>query len=62
MEKEDFEQQMKIITPKMINVDSIIGIKSFSGKVIVADLENEYFINNANYFNNVGNFLIYNQI
>ena len=51
-----FEQQMKIITPKMINVDSIIGIKSFSGKVIVADLENEYFINNANYFNNVGNF------
>jgi len=51
-----FEQQMKIITPKMINVDSIIGIKSFTGKVVVADLENEYFINNASYFNNVENF------
>ena len=51
-----FEQQMKIITPKMINVDSIIGIKSFSGKVVIADLENEYFINNSSYFNNVGNF------
>jgi len=51
-----FEQQMKIITPKMINVDSIIGIKSFTGKVVVADLENEFFINNASYFNNVGNF------
>ena len=51
-----FEQQMKIITPKMINVDSIIGIKSFSGKVVVADLENEYFINSSSYFNNVENF------
>lgn len=51
-----FEQQMKIITPKMINVDSIIGIKSFTGKVVVADLENEYFMNNASYFNNVENF------
>ena len=51
-----FEQQMKIITPKMINVDSIIGIKSFSGKVVVADLENEFFINNTSYFNNVENF------
>ena len=36
-----FEQQMKVITPKMINVDSILGIKSFNGKVVVADLNND---------------------
>ena len=51
-----FEQQMKIITPKMINVDSIIGIKSFTGKVVVADLDNEFFNNSNIYFNNVENF------
>ena len=39
----------------MINVDSIYGIKSFSGKVVVADLNNEYF-NNNNYFNIVDTF------
>ena len=47
---------MKIITPKMINVDSIIGIKSFTGKVVVADLDNEFFNNSNIYFNNVENF------
>ena len=47
-----FEQQMKIIIPKNINVDSILGIKSFTGKIIVADLDNEFF-NNNNYFNTV---------
>ena len=51
-----FEQQMKIITPKMINVDSIIGIKNFIGKVVVADLDNEIFTNSNNYFNNVETF------
>ena len=51
-----FEQQMKIISPKMINVDSIVGIKSFSGKVVVADLENEFFNNSSNYFTNVETF------
>ena len=51
-----FEQQMKIITPKMINVDSILGIKSLTGKVVVADLDNEFFNNSNNYFNNVENF------
>ena len=51
-----FEQQMKIITPKMINVDSILGIKSFNGKVTVADLDNEFFSNSNGYFNTVENF------
>ena len=51
-----FEQQMKIITPKMINVDSILGIKSFNGKITVADLDNEFFNNSSGYFNNVENF------
>ena len=51
-----FEQQMKVITPKLLNVDSILGIKSFSGKVIVADLNDEYFNNSNIYFNIVGNF------
>ena len=53
-----FEQQMKVITPKMINVDSIIGIKSFNGKVTVADLDNEFFNNSNGYFNTVENFFI----
>ena len=53
-----FEQQMKVITPKMINVDSILGIKSFNGKVVVADLNNDYYFNNSNnnYFTIVENF------
>ena len=51
-----FEQQMKVIIPKNINVDSILGIKSFSGKVVVADLDNEFFNNGNNYFNNVETF------
>ena len=53
-----FEQQMKIIIPKNINVDSILGIKSFTGKVVVADLDNEFF-NNNNYFNTVTTFFNY---
>ena len=51
-----FEQQMKVVIPKNINVDSILGIKSFSGKVVVADLENEFFNNGNNYFNTVETF------
>ena len=51
-----FEQQMKIIIPKNINVDSILGIKSFTGKIVVADLDNEFFNNSNNYFNTVTTF------
>ena len=51
-----FEQQMKVITPKLLNVGSILGIKSFSGKIVVADLNDEYFNNSNMYFNIVGNF------
>ena len=51
-----FEQQMKILVPKNINVDSILGIKSFSGKIVVADLDNEFFNNSNNYFNKVETF------
>ena len=50
-----FEQQMKIIVPKTMNVDSILGIKTFSGKIVVADLDNEYIYNN-NYYNDVATF------
>ena len=56
IERGFFEQQMKVITPKLLNVDSILGVKSFSGKVIVADLNDEYFNNSNIYFNIVGNF------
>ena len=48
-----FEQQMKVLTPKNINVDSILGIKSFTGKIQVADLENEQLANSKSYFNSV---------
>ena len=51
-----FEQQMKILAPKNINVDSTLGIKSFSGKIVVADLDNEFFNNSNNYFNKVETF------
>ena len=54
-ERAFFEQQMKLISPKMINIDSILGIKTFSGKVVVADLNDEFF-NNNNYFNTVESF------
>ena len=53
-----FEQQMKIITPKNMNFDTIMGIKSFSGKIEVADMENEQLNDSQNYFNTVGNFFI----
>ena len=55
-ERNFFEQQMKVITPKNINVDSIMNIKSFNGIIEVADLENEQFINNKIYFDSVQNF------
>ena len=55
-ERSFFEQQMKVLVPKNINVDSIIGIKSFSGKIVVVDLDNEFFNNSSNYFNNVDTF------
>ena len=51
-----FEQQMKIITPKNMNFDTIMGIKSFSGKIEVADMENEQLNDSQNYFNTVENF------
>ena len=51
-----FEQQMKVLTPKNINVDSILGIKSFTGKIEVADLENDQFNNSKTYFTSVENF------
>ena len=56
VERGFFEQQMKVLIPKNINVDSVIGIKSFSGKIIVADLDNEFFNNSDNYFNTVDTF------
>ena len=51
-----FEQQMKIINPKMINVESFLSIKTFTGKVEVADLNNDFFNNSNIYFNSVENF------
>ena len=51
-----FEQQMKVLTPKNILIDSILGIKSFSGKIQVADLETEQLNNSKTYFTSVENF------
>ena len=51
-----FEQQMKVLTPKNILIDSILGIKSFSGKIQVADLETEQLNNSRTYFASVENF------
>ena len=51
-----FEQQMKVLTPKNIMIDSILGIKSFSGKIQVADLETEQLNNSKTYFASVENF------
>ena len=53
-----FEQQMKVLTPKNINVDSILSIKSFTGKIQVANLENEQFNNAKSYFTSVENFFM----
>ena len=51
-----FEQQMKVLTPKNIMIDSILGIKSFDGKIQVANLENEQISNIKTYFGTVENF------
>ena len=51
-----FEQQMKLLTPKNIMIDSILGIKSFDGKIQVANLENEQINNIKTYFSTVENF------
>ena len=51
-----FEQQMKVLTPKNIIIDSILGIKSFDGKIQVANLENEQINNSKTYFAAVENF------
>ena len=51
-----FEQQMKVLTPKNIMIDSILGIKSFDGKIQVANLENEQINNIKTYFGTVENF------
>ena len=55
-ERSFFEQQMKVLTPKNILIDSILGIKSFSGKIQVADLETEQLNNSRTYFASVENF------
>ena len=51
-----FEQQMKVLTPKNIMIDSILGIKSFDGKIQAANLENEQINNIKTYFGTVENF------
>ena len=51
-----FEQQMKILTPKILNIDNIGSIGSFEGKIEVADMEDEQYNNNKNYFNSVETF------
>jgi sorting nexin-7/30/sorting nexin-8 len=51
-----FEQQMKILTPKILNIDNIGSISSFQGKIEVADMEDEQYNNNKNYFNSVETF------
>ena len=51
-----FEQQMKILTPKILNIDNIGSIASFEGKIEVADMEDEQYNNNKNYFNSVETF------
>ena len=56
-ERNFFEQQMKIINPKNINIDNVLNIKSFNGKVEIADMENEEYNNNKNYFNSVETFI-----
>jgi sorting nexin-7/30/sorting nexin-8 len=51
-----FEQQMKILTPKILNIDNIGSIASFECKIEVADMEDEQYNNNKNYFNSVETF------
>ena len=51
-ERTYFEQQMKMITPKMIKVDSFIGIRTFEGKATTSNLS-DLFFNNNDYFNKV---------
>ena len=51
-----FEQQMKILTPKILNIDNIGSIASLEGKIEVADMEDEQYNNNKNYFNSVETF------
>jgi sorting nexin-7/30/sorting nexin-8 len=51
-----FEQQMKLLTPKILNIDNIGSIGSFEGKIEVADMEDEQYNNNKNYFNSVETF------
>ena len=51
-----FEQQMKILTPKILNIDNIGSIASFEGKIEVSDMEDEQYNNNKNYFNSVETF------
>ena len=56
-ERNFFEQQMKIMNPKNISIDSVLNIKTFSGKIEIADMENEEYNNNKNYFNSVETFI-----
>ena len=51
-----FEQQMKLLTPKILNIDNIGSIASFEGKIEVADMEDEQYNNNKNYFISVETF------
>ena len=57
-ERSFFEQQMRIIIPKNIKVDSILEIRSFEGKITVADLNNDFF-NNNNFYNSIESFFNY---
>ena len=51
-----FENQMKILNPRVLAPSSIGGIKTFDGKIKVIDFESGNYVNNNNLFNNINVF------
>ena len=51
-----FENQMKILNPRVLAPSSIGGIKTFDGKIKVIDFESGNYVSNNNLFNNINVF------
>ena len=51
-----FENQMKILNPKVLAPSSIGGIRTPEGKIKVIDFESGNYVSNNNLFNNINTF------
>lgn len=56
-ERNYFDQQMKLVTPKLLANESIMAIKAMNGKITVADFSTELYNGSPFYLSNISKYL-----